>query len=219
MPFLLAFALFACTGKPAEGGPSETAEEQHPLAPEQYRDVWDVDSLGCDDATVYWAFTGAIDGSGAIAGEETFYWFFSDEGWDDDCSDTFDLAGIEETTPVDNDACNSCDRDFTASYVLNEEKRDCPLGGYEQLFDDDDTDRIDEEAYTIALMLDTNPLGGEPGDISMWAYFQDDRSDDAWISRANSAGVMTPDAADDFTGGGSLEWSLIDGFCVTITEG
>ena len=221
----LALLLLACSGDGAtgpgkEGGGDDTSgpADTHPLVPDAYADAWDVESRGGEDATVYWAFTGAIDAAGALSGEETWYWFFPEAGWDADCADTFDVTAVEEPTPIADDACNSCDRDFTAAFVLNEDKRNCPFDGYESLLDNDTTDRIDEEAYTLALMLDTDPLGGEPGETSVWSYAQDDRDADTWIQRAVSAGMFAPDVADETDGPGTLTWARSEGLCVTIEE-
>jgi hypothetical protein len=218
--FLL--ALLACVGKPGSDDTSggATADEHHPLAPPEYEDSWDVDSLGCDDATVYWAFDGAVDDAGNLSGQETWYWFFSTEGWDDDCADTFTLTGVEEDTPIADNSCLSCDRDFTASYVLEDANKGCTsLGGYESLLDDDNTDRIDEEEYTMALLLDTNPLGAdEAGHMNVWTYVQDDRTETQWNPRNISEGTMTPDTAEDYAGAGTMKWAVDDGICVTITE-
>jgi len=220
----LALLLLACSvdGAPrsekADGDDTSGTAGTHPLVPEAYADAWDVESLGCEDATVYWAFTGAIDAAGTMTGEETWYWFFPEAGWDADCADTFDVSAVEEPTPIADDACNSCDRDFTAAFVLNEDKRNCPFDGYESLLDNDTTDRIDEEAYTLALMLDTNPLGGDPGEVSVWSYAQDDRDEATWIQRAMSIGTFTPDTAEDVTGPAALVWARSEGLCVTIEE-
>ena len=143
---------------------------------------------------------------------------FPEAGWDADCADTFDVSAVEEPTPIADDACNSCDRDFTAAFVLNEDKRNCPFDGYESLLDNDTTDRIDEEAYTLALMLDTNPLGGDPGEVSVWSYAQDDRDEATWIQRAMSIGTFTPDTAEDVTGPAARVWARSEGLCVTIEE-
>ncbi|MDP2316259.1 MAG: hypothetical protein Q8P41_25395 [Pseudomonadota bacterium] len=221
MSAILTLALLACTS--SSPGEKDSAAENpatggHPYAPDQYEDTWDIDSLGCDDATLYWAFDGAIAADGTLSGEETWYWFFSDEGWDTDCADTFDLSAVEEPTPIESDACNSCDRDFTASYVLNEDKRTCPFDGYENLLDNDDVDRIDAEAYTLAVMLDTNPLGADPGEVTTWMYAQDDRDEAEWIDRGLSTGTMTPETADDYTGPGAIAWARQEGLCITIEE-
>lgn len=210
-------ALLACSGGPAADAKGQTpTETAHPVAPEAYADVWDVDSLGCEDATVYWAFQGAIDDAGELVGEETWYWFFAEEGWDADCADTFDVTAIEEPTPVADDACISCDRDFTARYALTDDKRGCPLDGYESLFDNDTRDRIDEELYTIALMIDAQPLGGEPGEVNVWSYAQDDQSATTWHDRGVALGTLPDEAS---TGGaGALTWVVPDGTCVTIEE-
>jgi hypothetical protein len=223
VPLVFALALVACGGGKdgggGAGGGDDTGTANHPIAPDTYEGDWDIESLGCDDATVYWAFTGSIDADGRLAGEETWYWFFAEEGWDADCADTFDLDAVEEPTPIEDDPCLSCDRDFTASYVLNEDKRGCNIDGYESLLDNDTRDRIDEESYTLAIMLDTNPLGGDEGDVNVWSYAQDDVSETTWNDRGIGLGTFTPETAGDVAGPGTLTWARQDGLCVTIEEG
>jgi len=212
-------SLIACTSAPADtagGGDTPAAEQTHPLVPEQYADVWDVDSLGCEDATLYWAFEGAIDASGTLTGRETWYWFFAEEGWDADCADAFDVTAVEAPTPIANDACLSCDRDFTATYDMPDANRSCPLDGYESLLDNDTRDRTDDEHYTLALMFDTNPLDTEPGGMNVWSYAQDDQDEDTWIARAVASGTLPVEAAT--SGPGAVTWVVPEGTCVTIKE-
>lgn len=220
MSSFLLLALFACGEKTADDSVATSAEEGHPLVPEQYADSWDIESLGCDDVTVYWAFEGEIESSGALSGKETWYWFFSDEGWDDDCADSFTLEGTEEETPIADNPCLSCDRTFTAAYELTEENTGCSMfaDGYEGLLDNDDTDRIDEEKYTMALLLDTDPLGGEPGHINVWTYIQDDSRESDWNDRPISEGTLETSTEGDYSGPGAVEWAREEGLCITITE-
>lgn len=197
---------------------SSTSAGVHPIAPDEYESDWDLESTGCDDVVIHWAFDGSVDADGRLEGKESWYWFFAAEGWDGDCVDTFTVTAIEEPTPIENDACNSCDRDFTATYEMSGDDRTCAIDGYESLLDNDDTDRIEEEIYTFALMFDTDPLGGEPGDLNVWSYVQDDRSDNEWIDRTTSLGGFAPSEGDDYDGPGDVTWSLDDGFCVTMIE-
>jgi hypothetical protein len=216
---LLSLALLGCaggTGANDDTAKSGSEDEGHPLVPDAYDGLWDIESLGCDDATVYYAFTGAIDDAGTLTGEETWYWFFAEEGWDADCADPFVVEAVEEPTPIEDDACLSCDRDFTAVYTLDEDRRTCPLEGYESLFDNDDRDRIDEEIYTLAVMFDTNPLEAAPGVMNVWSYAQDDQDADTWIDRGIAAGTLPVEAAT--AGPGAVTWASPDGLCVTFEE-
>ena len=212
------FALVAC-GTAASTDSSGSGDTGTSLAPDEYADIWDTESAGCPDgATVYWAFEGNIDDNSKLVGEETWYWFFAGGGVGN-CSDTFDISGKKATNPVADDPCNSCDRDFTADMVLNEDKQGCTqIDGYESLLDNDETDRIEEEAYELALMLDTNPLGGDPGEAQIWTYVMDDQGK-GWIDRSIGRGMFTPDTEGDVAGPGALTWARTDGMCITITEG
>jgi hypothetical protein len=220
--------LAACTGAGAGATDSsgDTAENNgHPLAPDKYEDAWDIESTACPDtsdgegATIYWAFEGSISDSGKITGEETWYWFFAADGWDADCADTFDISGKKATNPVSDDPCNSCDRSFTADMTLNEDKRGCTMvDGYESLLDNDDKDRIDEESYDLALLLDMDPLGGDEGEIQLWSYVQDDQGA-GWIERSIGRGTFAPDDGEDTMGPGTLSWARSDGMCVHLKGG
>lgn len=214
--FLL--ALFACTDDPTDKPlPTDTgATYDHPLVPEQYRGSWDEDSVSCDDAIYYWAFSGTIDADGAMVGTEGWYWFFSDEGAATDCVDVFEVTATEERTPVADDPCISCDRDFTATYTLTE--TGCNWAGYEQMFDNDDVDRIDEEVYSVALMLDALDNDLAPMDqMNVWSFAQDDRSATSWLDRSISTGTYVPDGSDT-EGAAAVDWTIKSGVCVTIED-
>lgn len=219
LPLLL---LAGCdlAGPGATDSAGDTAENQgHPLAPDLYEDSWDIDAAACaDGAMVYWAFDGEIDSSGKIKGEETWYWFFAGNDWDGDCADTFDISGKKATDPVSDDPCNTCDRSFTADMTMNEDKRTCStIAGYEDLLDNDDKDRIEEEDYDLALLLDMNPLGGDPGDIQLWSYVKDDLGA-GWIERSIGLGAFAAETEGDTEGAGAIGWARSDGMCVTFKE-
>ena len=219
--FVSILCLFAgCTGGSTDTADSAVEDEgKNPVAPNEYEDAWDVDAVSCPaGAMVYWAFDGAIADNGNIVGEETWYWFFATEGSAGDCSDTFSIDGVEADTPYADDPCNTCDRDFTTDMVENESKHGCTqfADGYENLLDDDDVDRIDGEAYELLLMLDTDPLGGEAGDVQVWTFVQDDQAKKSYNDRTLGIGTFTPD--DDVDGPGALRYAS-DGLCVTITSG
>ncbi len=210
--------LIACTAGDAADSATPiddtAAGYDHPIVPEKYRGLWDEDSVSCDDAIFYWAFEGGIDADGAITGEEGWYWFFADEGAATDCSDVFEIEGAEQTEPIFEDPCLSCDRDFTASYNLAE--TGCNWEGYEGLLDNDSTDRIDEEEYTLAIMHDALDNDSDPlSQMNVWSYAQDDRVATDWNDRAISEGTYTPDGSDT-RGAATLSWAIGGGVCVTI---
>lgn len=215
---MILYALLACTDDSADKTPTTdtAAGYEHPLVPEEYRGSWDEDSVSCDDAIYYWAFDGTIDADGGMVGTEGWYWFFSDEGATTDCVDVFEVTGTEERTPVADDPCISCDRDFTTTYTLTE--TGCNWAGYEQMFDNDDVDRIDEEEYTVALMLDALDNDLQPMEqMNVWGYSQDDRSAVSWIDRSISTGTYVPEGSDT-EGAAAVKWSIKTGVCVTIED-
>lgn len=211
--------LFACTDADGKDAASDTASTEayaHPIVPEAYRGSWDEDSVSCDDAIYYWAFEGSIDADGALTGSEGWYWFFSDEGAETDCVDMFSVTGEEARTPVGTDPCLSCDRDLTATWTL--EETGCNWSGYESMFDNDDTDRMDEEIYEVAVMLDAdNGMGDLLEQMNAWTFAQDDQDASSWIQRAISTGTYTPTGA-DLRGAAGVTWEIGSGTCVTIED-
>lgn len=209
--------LLACNDSDANTKESVVDDYAHPLVPEQYRGLWDEDSYNCEDVVYYWAFEGSIDDAGQISGTESWYWFFADEGAATDCKDVFTVSGAEATTPVSDDPCFTCDRDMTATWTLTEQN--CNWDGYENLFDNDDTDRIDEEVYQLALMLDADDgSGGLLDQMNVWAFVQDDQSSRSWNMRPISVGNYAPTGSDT-RGAATVDWAIGDGACVDVTSG
>ena len=209
----LILALLACDAADSAADSTDSGGEAS-IAPAEYADGWDTDALSCSEGAIaYWAFEGEIDASSHLTGAETWYWFFPDEGSATDCADTFTLAGDEGESPVPDAPCNSCDRSFTLGYDEDPDRVTCNWDGYENLLDNDETDRIDEESYTMALMLDTDPLGGDPGDVNVWSWIKDDFSPTQWNDRPLATGSF---GGDDVAAEGSLKWAIPDGICVTI---
>jgi hypothetical protein len=212
----LLFAL-ACTGG-TDGEDSAAISEPGALddIPSDITAGWDVNSVGCPEgATAYWYFEGEITADAEIHGTESWYWFFPDDGDATDCVDSFKLDGKEAATPVPDDPCYSCDRDFTADYVLD--TMTCNWDGYESLLDNDDQDRIEEEEYKLALMFDTDPLSGEEGAVNVWTFFQDDASARAYNDHGVNDGFFEPE--DGVDGPGKMSWVAPGAFCVEVKEG
>jgi hypothetical protein len=215
--FLPLVLLAACTDG-GESGNSDDTGEAGALSdiPADITAGWDVESVGCPEgATAYWYFEGEITADAEIHGTEAWYWFFPDEGDATDCVDRFALDGVEEPTPVPDDPCLSCDRDFTAHYVLD--STECNWDGYESLLDNDDTDRIEEEEYVLALMFDTDPLGGEEGEVNVWTFFRDDTSNRTYNDHGINDGFFVPD--DGMDGPGKMTWVARDGLCIEVRDG
>ncbi len=215
MLMLLLFA--ACSGgKPAADDSATSATDyEHALVPEQYRGSWDVESANCEDAIFYWAFEGGVDEGGNLSGKESWYWFFADEGSGTDCVDVFDVSGQEEDTFLET-PCFSCDREFTATWTLGE--TGCSWDGYENLLDNDDTDRIDEEEYEFIFLLDSHNGDELLPQMNVWSYVQDDQSRGSYNDRAISIGTYAPTGSDSM-GAADLDWAIGDGVCITIESG
>ncbi len=207
----------ACTEASESGGSEDTgAGGALEAIPEDITAGWDVESVGCPaGATAYLYFEGEITTDAELRGTESWFWFFPDDGDATDCVDSFRLDGEEEPTPVPDDPCYSCDRDFTVDYVLD--SMTCAWDGYESLLDNDDQDRIEEEEYELALMLDTDPLSGDEGDVNVWTFFQDDSSNRTYHDHGVNEGVFVPEV--DVNGHGTLTWVSPEALCVEIVEG
>lgn len=218
---LLALALLACTSSNADEAATDTAAEgpgPNPIVPEQYELLWDLNAVGCEDegAIVYFAFEGTIDAAGDLSGRETWYWFHSGEGWEGDCADTFDVRGEAGELNWDDAPCSGCDRAFIADWVLDEGTRQCSYG-YESLLDDDDTDRIDEEAYTVALEMDPlSPGGNVNAQNLVFSWTQDDRNSNSYNARPQARGTYTPLDEADFAGAADVTWTVSSGVCVAF---
>jgi len=216
----LSFSLLLAAACSGEAAGSDTADsgEAGALAdvPEDVTAGWDVESVGCPEgATAYWYFEGEITDDAEIHGTERWFWFFPEDNAQEDCVDKFAIDGNEAATPVPDDPCYSCDRDFTADYVLDSQT--CAWDGYESLLDNDDTDRIDEEEYKLALMFDTDPLGGEEGDVNVWTFFRDDASSRAYNDHGVNDGNFVPE--DGVDGPGTMTWVSPEALCIEIKEG
>ena len=217
---LLTLPLAACEGggeKQGDDTAGTTEDYAHAIVPEEYRGSWDVESANCDDAIYYWAFEGSIDDNGNFEGTESWYWFFNDDGAMgglDDCVDAFNTEGQEEDTRLET-PCFSCDREFTATWTLGETQ--CSWDGYENMFDNDDVDRLDAEQYEFIFLLDI--LNGDAllDQMNVWAYVQDDQSASAYIDRPISVGSYTPTGSDNL-GAADLRWSIVEGQCVDIKD-
>jgi hypothetical protein len=219
----LALALTGCTGgtgdkKPA-GDDTGATEGPNPIVPEQYELLWDTDASSCDDeAIVYWLFDGDIDDAGNLVGTERWYWFFAAEGWDGDCYNTFDVVGEEGELGWETSPCSGCDREFLATWTLDEDEEGdyvCQGYGYESMFDDDTRDRIDDEEYYADVMLDPlSPSGNVNEDMLVFTYFQDDQSEYSYNARTDARGTYTPGGDDYESGPAHLDWTLASGTCV-----
>lgn len=215
--------LLACSGgdgnKQPNGDDSGATEGPNPIVPEQYELLWDLDASSCEDeAIVYFLFDGDIDDAGNLVGTERWYWFFAEEGWDGDCYNTFDVVGEEGELGWKESPCSGCDREFLATWTLDEDEDGdyvCQGFGYESMFDDDTRDRIDDEEYYADVMLDPlSPSGNVNEDMLVFTYFQDDQSEYSYNARTDARGTYVPGGDDYESGPAHLDWTLTSGMCV-----
>jgi hypothetical protein len=218
---LALLALIACAAPSTDLPAADTGSDgpgPNPVVPEQYELLWDLNATSCeeDGAIVYFVFDGDITADGDLVGTETWYWFHSGEGWDDDCADVFSVEGTAGELNWSEDPCSGCDRAFLADWVLDEEQRGCSYG-YEPLLDDDDTDRIDEEAYEVALEMDPlSPGGNINAQNLVFSWTQDDRSSNSYNARPEARGTYAPYDESDFEGAAHVTWTVSSGLCIVF---
>jgi len=207
-PLFAVVTLAACATATDSADGGDTADDPNAV-PADYADVWDTEAVSCPDGALgYWAFEGEIDGD-RLSGVEKWYWFFPDDTVD--CVDTFSLEGDAEDTPVSDDPCYSCDRDFTAEYKLT--GKTCSWAGYESLLDgNDEEDSAEDETYEMALMFDLDRY--DPPEADVWSFVRDPEDRRSWMDRETVKGEW---AGADKDADGHIRWAN-EGMCIEIKE-
>jgi hypothetical protein len=216
MIFLLS-SLLACGDEAADTSAVDTLGP-NPIVPEAYELLWDLDAASCEEpgAIAYFTFEGSIDARGRLTGEETWYWFHSGAGWEADCKDVFTIDAPEESIWGRNNPCTGCDREFHGALTLDDARRTCSYG-YESLFDDDNRDRIEAEAYDLDVQLDTLTPGGNVNQqMLVFSYVQDDQTPTSYNGRAQARGTYTPATEGDYEGAATVSWTVQQGLCVSF---
>jgi hypothetical protein len=219
--FLLLPLLAACGGDKADTATADPGYGPNPIVPAEYELLWDLDAASCEEpgAIVYFRFQGTVGDDGRLRGEETWYWFHSGEGWDDDCADVFTIDAPSDSIWGRNNPCAGCDREFHGDFVLDESRRTCSYG-YETLLDDDQRDRIEDEAYTIDVQLDTlTPSGNVNAQMLAFSYVQDDQTPTSYNGRAQARGAYVPATDGDYEGAATVDWVVTSGLCVRMGGG
>jgi hypothetical protein len=212
--------LLACGGDAADTASADAGLGPNPIVPEAYELLWDLDAASCPDAgaIAYFTFEGTIDAEGVLRGEETWYWFHTGTGWEGDCTDTFTLAAPADSIWGRDNPCTGCDREFHGTLALDAARRGCSYG-YEGLFDDDQRDRLEEEAYDLDVQLDTlTPSGNVNQQMLVFSYVQDDQTPTSYNGRAQARGAYVPASEGDFQGEASVSWAVQSGICVKFAE-
>ena len=120
--FLIGIGVFAGCGSALECGPgtyaqddicvpgeedtdtdTDSVDEGHPLAPERYKYLWNVEGT-CEtwnnrtgNQVYILAEDVRVESDGAMSGVEKWYWFWAGEGWEGDCVDTFEIMGAPKS--------------------------------------------------------------------------------------------------------------------------
>jgi hypothetical protein len=216
--YLLLSLILACGGDEVDTAAGDVGPGPNPIVPEEYALLWDLDAASCEEpgAIAYFRFRGEIAADGTLTGEETWYWFHSGEGWEGDCTDVFTVNAPEESIWGRNNPCAGCDREFHGDLVLDADRRTCGYG-YEGLFDDDQRDRIEEEAYDLDVQLDTlTPSGNVNAQMLAFSYVQDDQTPTSYNGRPQARGSYVPVTEGDYEGAAAVEWVVQTGVCVRL---
>jgi hypothetical protein len=210
--------LVACKGAAdtdTSGDTDDTAaDEGHPLVPDEYQYVWDIDgctnSQGQEGANVYILGEATADEDGVLAGSESWTWFFPEEGWDDDCIDTFDVTGtIAGGFGIFQ--CPECEEKYDV--VREPDSESCSLR-YNDLFGLEE--EPDPVAYASLQMFDFEDDGGVEMPVML-----------VYVSHADVDGNYAPETEDWGTGsiepegsdvGHPATFAWMHDLCVVVTE-
>jgi hypothetical protein len=132
---------------------TDTAPDYHPLVPEEYRYLWNTE--GCETnngpgASVYRYSKDAVSDGSAFSATEQWFWFFSEEGWANDCVDTFTLTGSWANFDYGQLGCTGCEEAYEVTRVLSDSN--CNMG-YSTMFGYEEPEDI--SSFEAILMFDS----------------------------------------------------------------
>ncbi|MFT7522146.1 MAG: hypothetical protein ACI9MC_004298 [Kiritimatiellia bacterium] len=131
----------------------------HPNVPEEYCFLWNSDGCKNDRGGPanqgYYTFEGESDADGNFEGVETIYWFFPQEGWDEDCVDKMKVTGTRLLTDPALLGCVGCEELYTVRREMVQQE--CAIG-YNMLYQEDD------DGYFSTLLFDTLNASGDPNE-------------------------------------------------------
>jgi hypothetical protein len=207
--------LVACTGGPKESAKESVSTEPEfsPILPPEKQGYWDDKSEGCDDSTVYRWLKATIDDAGNISGTEGWYWFFEEEGFEDDCVDTFTITGSEGDINWSSDPCVQCDRSFKAEWNLEDANRTCNFD-YEDFFGNE---KVAEDVYDTVFKLDPLSPSGNVNEKTIAYLYAKVVGTNSYVGDNDWArGSFTPTTEGDYTKGAVLDMENLGGDCVDI---
>lgn len=223
---LVLSALLACSGSDNGNGdddgpgdtdtaPEDTGPEFHPLVPEEYKYTWTVDGCETEDgdagSKVYVLGEARNDGSGNFEGTEKWYWFWSDEGWEGDCVDTFTISGTYAAFDYADFYCEGCDEGYEIERKLTDQT--CSVTYYD-IFDQDK--QPDEEKYTSILLWDPLTPSGNPNmnNVSYMYNYNYNADDRVWVGWTRYSGHVFPDVEGAYGQNDPQNFDWMGDFCM-----
>jgi hypothetical protein len=207
--------LAGCPSK--DDAPADTG---NPIVPDEYAEVWDLEGSSCAGAhaVLYFTFDGTIDDDGALTGTEKWYWFWTTEGWEGDCVDTFDVEGEDSNVNWEDPPCPDCERELETTFELTDAGRGCDGLDYEDYFWNHN---VDDDDYSVILELETLD-GDEPyagAGMTVNAGFEDDGSGGSFtFTDGYATGTYTPEGDEYDEGAATLSWVVPERICAVIDD-
>jgi hypothetical protein len=224
---LLPLLAVACTDndrKKKNPDGDDTGPTGHPLAPDEYEGVWDIDASGCDpgDAAVYhlgeaWSES-TLDDDGdevmLLHTVERWYWFHGEENYDGDCVDEWVYEGTATRFAWGAyDPCESCEEEYWGEYVENDDVENGCNYGYDGIFAEKAGSENDYNPWVFKF--ETLTSAGTPNPDNAMLVYQAMVYDEYWYFDANYAkGTAIPDAKGDYGGPSHYAWVNLGTLCI-----
>ncbi|MFK7930367.1 MAG: hypothetical protein AB8H79_19420 [Myxococcota bacterium] len=183
---VLFLSLSACTGDVTDGSDGTDGTDTniddgtHPLVPEEYKFLWNTDGecsteFG-DGNQMYMIFEGRLEADGSLTGTEQVWWFYADQGQEEDCVDTFELTGTRLSGSAESLGCVGCESFYQTRREITENNCRARYNGVYQ---------SDDDGLYQRLMLDTlNEFNDQPNENNKVAVFHEERN---WQGGGTSA--------------------------------
>lgn len=163
LSFLLALACTSPTDTEVQETDTGVDREPHPMVPEQYQNLWHTES--CTKRTqdghtyeadqVYAVMTDAVATEDSFTGTELWYWFFEEDGWEDDCIDKIKVEGTRLHADFQTYGCSECNDGWNV--IRTVEEQTCEGVYYRYLLHE--TEALSERYDSIMLFDTITPSG------------------------------------------------------------
>ncbi|MCP4807058.1 MAG: hypothetical protein GY913_26560 [Proteobacteria bacterium] len=197
--------VLGCFGS-KDDGPSNTGDSagdsadlgSHPNVPPEFDGLWQVD--GCEDGTATVAYIlaeGHSEADGSFEMTETWYWFFDDPGWDDDCIDEMRYTGDRVSRSVHESlSATEAEEGYMGSMKKTEDG--CPGVNYLETWDHPDAkgfDYGDSWNVDFVVFFDTlSPSGNLNWENAMLTFmYLGEGNSMTWGSTSYAGGTFSPE--------------------------